>query len=107
MNTSTAVATSMQEELSKGRTFTVAPNVVQVIVIQKRSGDIPIQITHTLTRYTHTHWEYTLTGQVSWDFRGVIGEIQLRVPLRHVEHYTEYRVPSVHGTLYVVTLIQL
>ena len=45
----------MQEELSKGRTFTVAPNVVQVIVIQKRSGDIPIQITHTLTRYTHTH----------------------------------------------------
>ena len=44
--------------------------------------DIPIQI-HTLARYTRTHWEYTLTAQVSWDFRGVTGGIQLRVPLEH------------------------
>ena len=47
-------------------------------VMQKRSGCIPIQITHMLTRYTLTKQGAEFINSVS-----VVGIIQLRVPLEH------------------------
>ena len=52
-------------------------------LIQKRSGDIPIQRTHTHTNYV-TH----LPDEIAGASGGVIGEIQLRVPLEHYSAVT-------------------